>query len=78
MIFYVFTSQVIVGFKRIIDYANHMENISKIAEHRLKMLNLWEKHGWQSILDIFEIERRMGEVKRYRLTLMRIHVMPLP
>lgn len=55
---YFFTGKGIIGFKRIVDYANRMDNISEIAKHRFKMLEFWDKHGLQATLDAFNISRR--------------------
>ena len=49
------------------DDAPRMEKISEIAEHRLKILKFWEKHGLQAALDAFEISRRSLYDYRRRL-----------
>ncbi|MGY0400014.1 MAG: helix-turn-helix domain-containing protein [Ostreibacterium sp.] len=64
---YFFTGKGIIGFKRVIDYAKRMENFSEIAQHRLKMLTFWDKHGLQASIDAFDISRRSLYDYRRRL-----------
>ncbi|MGY0400321.1 MAG: helix-turn-helix domain-containing protein [Ostreibacterium sp.] len=56
-----------IGFKRVIDDAKRMENFSEIAQHRLKMLTFWDKHGLQATIDAFDISRRSLYDYRKRL-----------
>ena len=41
----------IKGFTGVLGYANRMYSISETAEHRLRLLNFWAKHGLQATTD---------------------------